>query len=127
VLEGRNYIAKDEIRFMAPDRNARTYRVQNLPAFLKKSKVAEFLARSIEGLGTEERISVFSLAATLDEWNTQSKTATVTFDHVPIRFDNDKDEWSIRVDGFSRRLIFDVHFRGLTPYNDVDPTEHQLE
>jgi len=112
---------------MAPDRNARTYRVQNLPAFLKKSKVAEFLARSIEGLGTEDRISVFSLAATLDEWNTQSKTATVTFDHVPIHFDNDKDEWSFRINGFSRRLIFDVHFRGLTPYNDVDPTEHQLE
>jgi hypothetical protein len=112
---------------MAPDRNSRTYRLQNLPAFLKKSKVAEFLVRSVEDLGPQEGINVFSLAAALDEWNTQSKTATLTFDHVPVRFDNDKDEWSIRVDGFSRSLIFDVHFHGLTPYNDVDPAEHQLE
>jgi hypothetical protein len=81
----------------------------------------------LKGLGTEDGINVFSLAATLDEWNTQSKTATLTFDHVPGRFDNNKDEWSIRVDGLSRRIVFDVHFRGLTPYNDVDPKEHQLE
>lgn len=112
---------------MAPDRNARTYRLQNLPAFLKKSKVAEFLIRGVEDLGPQDAINVFSLAATLDEWNTQSKTATLTFNQVPARFDNDKDEWSITIDGFSRRLIFDVHFRGVTPYNDVDPTEHQLE
>jgi len=38
-------------------------------------------------------------------------------------------DWKLLKDdtGLSHNVIIDVHFRGLTPLNDVDPKDHILE
>jgi hypothetical protein len=111
---------------MPRSRETLTYRLRRLPAYLKRSTIADFLARSVEGLGPSENILVFSLASNLVRWERPpSKTATLMFKKTPERFDNDQTEWTIRV--ADQDLIFDTHFLDFTPLSDADPDLHQFE
>jgi len=111
---------------MPRSRETLTYRLRRLPAYLKRSTIADFLVRSVEGLGPLENILVFSLASNLVRWERPpSKTATLMFKKTPERFDNDQTEWTIRV--ADQDLIFDTNFLDFTPLTDADPDLHQFE
>lgn len=104
-----------------------TYRLRQLPYHLAQDEVAEFLQKVSADFGTQENIKVFSLASNLLMWEKSlTKTATLMFRTTPKRFDNDEREWTVsaRTAGWNRDLIFDVHFHGFTPMNDVDESIH---
>jgi hypothetical protein len=116
---------------MAPSRANRTYRVRQLPSYLKYCRqVADFLAGIAEDLGTPENIQVFSLATSLNPLEIPpSKVATLMFTQTPPPFDNDLNQWSISGQsiGLARDVIVDVHFLDFTPLNDVPPDDHMME
>jgi hypothetical protein len=108
----------------------RTYRIQQVPAYLSLNKVAEFLVTASHSLGPVEDITVCSLAPSLGFTSYSiTKTATITFKHTPSIFENDEEQWSIpsNHDKWSRNLVFDTHFKGFTPLNDVRAEENQIE
>jgi hypothetical protein len=105
-----------------------TYRLRRLPAYLERSTVADFLVRSVEGLGPPESIVVFSLASNLVPWERPpTKTATLMFKKTPKRFDNDQTEWTVLLPDQGQSLIFDTHFLEFTPLGDCDRNLHQFE
>jgi hypothetical protein len=108
-------------------REARTYRVRQLPPFMVKNHLSGFLAASCRQLGPAENIRVFSLASSLSQYET--KTATLIFLRTPNRFDNNETQWTVACEdsNWHRNLIFDVHFIGLTPLNDRISDENPLE
>lgn len=114
-----------------PGREARTYRVRQLPAYLRYHRqVANLLAGIVEDLGSPEDIRVFSLATSLNPLEIPpTKVATLMFNVVPPRFDNDHDEWVISGQsiGLLRDIVVDVHFLDFTPLNDVSPDDHTVE
>ena len=107
-----------------------TYRLRQLPYHLAQDEVAEFLQKVSADFGAQESITVFSLASNLLTWEKPpTKTATLMFRTTPKRFDTDEGEWTVsaRTAGWNRDLIFDVHFHGFTPLNDVDTSIHLAE
>ena len=117
---------------MSLARESRTYRVQQVPAYLRVDQVANFLATASRSVGSAENIKVYSLATSLGFTSfirRATKTATITFKQTPPIFDNDEEQWSVPSDHdrWNRNLIFDTHFRGFTALNDVPAGERQLE
>ena len=115
---------------MPRSRDCRTYRLRQLPQHLERKDVSEFLCKISSDFGPEEDIEVYSLVENLITWETpRTKIATLVFSITPKPFDNDKDEWNVpaRNAGWNRQLIFDIHFKGFTPLNDVDPAIHLAE
>jgi hypothetical protein len=119
---------------MVRTRNDRTYRASNIPYSLDSSSLVSLLA-SIEGegFGPLANICICSLAPSLilgtPSKTARTKTATITFKKVPIPFDDDRTEWTIpiRYLAFQQDIIFDIHFEGFTPLNDVSANEHTVE
>ncbi|RDW89694.1 hypothetical protein BP6252_01726 [Coleophoma cylindrospora] len=120
---------------MVRTREDRTYRVKQLPLHLELPNLATFLAQLDGRIGPADSIKVHSIAGALSlEDNPKFKVATVTFINVPALFDNDRQEWTVEVYSLSeekrRRLnvkediIFDTHFLGFTPLNDVPSEDH---
>lgn len=112
-------------------RKARTYRVRQLPSYLKfPRQVADFLAGIAEDLGAPEDIEVFSLATSLNPLEIPpSKVATIMFEKTPRPFDNDLNQWSIsgQLIGLARDIIIDTHFLDFTPLNDAALGDHTME
>jgi hypothetical protein len=106
---------------MGRDRNDRTYRVSRLPSYITLGGVSAYLGHHLDE--NVENIQTFSLATSL-EHSGSSKVATIKFLKTPTRFDNDLVEWPITVPGLENNLVFDVHFLGLTPFNDVADGDH---
>lgn len=113
---------------MPRSRNTLTYRLRRLPAYLKRSAVADYLVRSIEDIGPRENIVVRSLASNLVQWERPpTKVATLMFKKTPELFNNDGTEWTVPVEGQNRSLIFDTHFLDFTPLSDPGQDLLQLE
>jgi hypothetical protein len=113
---------------MPRTRQALTYRLRRLPAYVERSTVANFLVRSVEGLGPPENIVIFSLASSLVHWERPpTQTATLMFKRTPERFDNDRTQWMVPLPNQGESLIFDIHFLEFTPLSDCDPSLHQFE
>lgn len=111
-------------------REQRTYRVRQLPQCLERQDVANFISRVSAEFGPKEDIEVFSLASSLIAWERpQTKVATIIFKNTPEAFNNDEGEWTVAAvhAGWSYELIFDTHFTGFTPLNDVEPSSHLAE
>jgi hypothetical protein len=90
--------------------------------------VADFLVRSVEGLGRPENIVIFSVASSLMPWKqSPTKTATLMFKNTPKRFDNDRTEWIVPMPDQGESLIFDTHFLDFTPLSDCGHNLHQFE
>lgn len=107
-----------------------TYRVRQLPANLHRDAVAGFLATASYELGPPTNIRVFSVAPSLRLYEQiPTKVATLTFRETPSCFDNDDGEWKIisKDPQWPQTLLFDVHFIGFTPLNDLGLTESRLE
>jgi hypothetical protein len=113
---------------MPRSRETLTYRLRRLPAYLERSTVADFLVRSVEGVGPLENLVIFSLASNLVHWERPpTKTATLMFKKTPERFDNDRTEWTVLLPEQGQALIFDTHFMEFTPLSDCDRSLHQFE
>ena len=113
---------------MPRSRDALTYRLRRLPAYLKRSTVADYLVRSVEGLGPLDNIVVFSLASNLVQWERPpTRVATLMFKKTPEPFDNDRTEWTLHVADQDQSLIFDTHFLDFTPLSDPGHDLYQLE
>jgi hypothetical protein len=115
---------------MPKTREFRTYRVRQLPRNLVQDAVAAFLAAASPDLSPAENIQIFSIAPSLTTYETISmKVATLVFKATPSCFDSDKDQWTLISEhpAWRRKLLFDVHFNGFTPLNDVGFEESELE
>jgi hypothetical protein len=123
---------------MGRTREDRTYRVKQLPLHLQLPSAAAFLAQLDGRIGPASSIRVHSIANALGlEDNPRFKVATLTFFNVPVLFDNDQQEWTIEVHSLSEgkratlqikdNVIFDTHFLGFTPLNDVPLEDHVAE
>lgn len=123
---------------MVRTREDRTYRVRQLPLYLQLPAVAAFLAQLDGRIGPASSIRVHSIANALSlEDVPKFKVVTLTFLNVPILFDNDQQEWTIEAHSLSEgkrhtlkitdNIIFDTHFLGFTPLNDVPSEDHVAE
>jgi hypothetical protein len=110
-------------------RESRTYGFRQLPSHVDELRLPALLLSINDALGPLENIQIHSLASSLDPWETPpSKTATITFNKLPLIFDNGQKEWvlSTRHIGLLNKVIVDVHFLGFTSLNDV-VKDHHLE
>jgi len=123
---------------MVRTREDRTYRVKQLPLHLQLPTLAAFLTQLDGRIGPANSIQVHSIADALSlEDNPMFKVATVTFINVPAFFDNDQEEWTVEAYSLSEGkrhklninhdIIFDTHFLGFTPLNDVPSDVHVVE
>lgn len=110
---------------MARSRESRVYRVRQLPSHLENcGHVALLLAQVAPVFGTVDNIRVFSLARKKPD----SKTATISFKHLPSIFDNDEEQWTLPVEHTcGRNIIFDTHFRGFTVLKEPQQGLHTVE
>ena len=110
---------------MSPNRESRVYRFRQLPLHLKDcGATASFLSKIDSVLGAVDNIRVFSLA----QEKPISKTATISFKTIPPVFDNDEEQWTLRVaDVCGRNIIVDVHFRDFTVLNEPQDRDHTIE
>ena len=115
---------------MPRSRLGRTYRVQQLPARLHKHEVAAFLVSASRELGHSTNIEVFSTAPSLNVYEQYpTRVATLMFKETPQCFDNDQEQWKVFCEDpqWPRNIIFDTHFGGFTPLNDIGLVESRLE
>jgi hypothetical protein len=115
---------------MPRTRESRAYRVRQLPQNLQQHAVASFLATASSDLGPAANIQVFSVAPSLSLYErTPTKIATVVFKETPQCFDDDKVQWTLISEHpeWPRHLVFDIHFIGFTPLNDLSYDESQVE
>jgi hypothetical protein len=95
-------------------------------------KPVVYRLRRLPAHADRQDVQVHSLANAVDPWERYpTRTATLTFKKPPFapgaRPENGVPEWSIPVLGLSLPLLLDSHFIGVTPLNDVPPSEHEYE
>ena len=106
------------------------FRLRGLPCHINHPNTAASLLSAMLDNMPVDSIRVFSLATSLFMYGDQpSKVATVMFTEVPdiIKRWGDEEQWTIPSSGSFPQLILDTHFMGMTPLNDVSPTEHSYE
>lgn len=106
-----------------------TYRLRRIPAGVSGLKLKEFLCQIIGDL-TPQQLHISSLAPTPDDHTKPpSQTATLQIlGPVPTALLSDgNDECIVDVPGHRHPLVFDTHFLGFTPLNDVKSEEHAFE
>ncbi len=110
---------------MGPNRESRVYRFRQLPLHLEdRGATASFLSKIASVLGAVDNIRVFSLA----QEKPVSKTATISFKTLPPVFDNDEEQWTLRVeDVCGRNIIVDIHFRDFTVLSEPRHGSHTVE
>lgn len=114
------------------------FRLRALPeTACTAAQVAIGLSNSLGDVSADD-IRVFSIATSLIHWGApRTRVATLGFDLTPslVRENASQDEWTVSSnpgcpDGARTGLddlILDIHFRGMTPLNDVDPSQHASE
>ncbi|KAI9159121.1 Protein SERAC1 [Paramyrothecium foliicola] len=109
----------------------KVFRVRGLPNDVKDCADAAGVVTKSLGFHAASDVSIFSLATTLDYWETPpSKVATMQFKVFPKSFGAtvQLEQWLVPLDGSDGvNLIFDTHFLGLTPLNDVLSIPHTLD
>ncbi|KAL7627351.1 hypothetical protein AAE478_001543 [Parahypoxylon ruwenzoriense] len=108
----------------------RVFRARGIPnRITTRDQTASLLGEEL-GIQRVAGIHVYSLATTLDVWETPpSRVATVQFDEIPqcVKKHLDRTEWSIPCGASDDVLILDIHFLWLTPLNDVEASEHRAD
>ncbi|KAI0891157.1 hypothetical protein F4806DRAFT_506984 [Annulohypoxylon nitens] len=107
----------------------KVYRLRGCPGHLDRLGAAELLSRELGDIAPTD-IAIRSLATNLDPWaKTPTKVGTLMFYRTPVLIrERDKEkEWKLSVMGFEDDLILDIHFLGMTPFNDVQSDKHGLD
>ncbi|OAR02604.1 hypothetical protein LLEC1_06424 [Akanthomyces lecanii] len=108
------------------------FRLRALPeTACTAAHVAVALSNSLDDVSADD-IRVFSIATSLIHWGgPRTRVATLVFDSIPalVRDNAGQDEWTVFTHSRGARtdldnLLLDIHFRGMTPLNDVDPSQH---
>ncbi|OIW26426.1 hypothetical protein CONLIGDRAFT_472512 [Coniochaeta ligniaria NRRL 30616] len=114
----------------------KVYRLRNLPSHVDRLEAAELFASAFHDFNlTAADLHIFSLASRIQDhdWVLRpTKVATLMFrkysEALASSYDGhghpENTEWKRRPAGFSEPLILEAHFGGLTPLNDVDPSQH---
>src|SRR5450432_250943 len=114
---------------MSKQRENRTFRMRQIPSHLDERGLSQLLASISEDLGSQNDLRIHSLASSLNpSEHPPTKTATVTYKHLPANFNPELSEWKLptRDRHQPSDIIVDVHFEGFTALNDVSG-EHILE
>jgi hypothetical protein len=109
-----------------------TYRLQGVPYECGRQGVESLIRRTLQ-LGSNFNVELRSLADS--PYQQKEKVATVHFSSTPASLSqgNVLDEWHFDVphegqtDGATIRLVFDTHFRGLTPLHGDDEANGEVE
>jgi hypothetical protein len=110
------------------DQKPTTFRVRRIPAEQDISTLPYFLNTSVDGLGGDHNIRVRSLAPSpIDRSTNPTLVATIDFAEVPERLQDAEQGWTIYLKGSRKFLLFDKSFRGFTPLNHVQDTQHDFE
>ena len=107
------------------------FRLRNIPNHVSTTPEATKLLNSALAVPVDS-IVIYSLAKTSDMLEKPpSRVATIQLKTVPscIAKAPDDQEWEVPMpDGYPGNvLILDIHFRGWTTLNDVDPANHRAE
>lgn len=108
------------------------FRLRKLPNHVRDKDTAASLVATALSFDVNN-IAIFSLANTSDIWeNPPSRVATLQLSSLPDRLLHAQgdNEWQIPLPGGNPDdfLFLDIHFKGLTALNDVDPSsEHCSE
>ncbi|KAI1871725.1 hypothetical protein JX265_005711 [Neoarthrinium moseri] len=103
----------------------KVFRLRNLPGHVDRQAATELFASCFSG-----NFSIASLASSTDIWQRiPTKIATLTLDESLLtrQVSSGLGEWTFVIPGLPHPLILDHHFRGLTPFNEVDPGNHTLD
>jgi hypothetical protein len=96
--------------------NSTTYRVRGLPIEASEHETKLILEQICQIESPKVTIAIHSLARNPRRLE---NVATVVFSQTPEQFaDYSKEEWSLKGHNNVYDLVFDVHFRGLTPLAD---------
>ena len=125
------------IYILTPDFILATYRILQIPEFVPKTEVSQFLSTCGDGeLGSPSNTRVHSLASRVGQ-SQVTKMATVTFANVPPLLLEKRrmkeKQWSIPwltpMVGKHGVIVVDVQaaFYGFTILNDVEPDKHAME
>ena len=104
------------------------FRLRNLPNHVSDpAKVVSLVATALNV--PVNHVTIYSLAKTSDIWEVPpSRVATLQLKTTPgcLQQALNNDEWTVPVPdgGPGEALLLDVHFKGMTALNDVDPTSH---
>ncbi|KAI1394448.1 uncharacterized protein F4822DRAFT_424925 [Hypoxylon trugodes] len=107
----------------------KVYRLRGCPDNLNKRGLAELLSLAF-GDVTPTDIQIQSLATSLDPWTRPpTKVGTLMFHRLPVLIEAhiDNNEWKIPTNGPEKSLLLDSHFLGMTPLNDVEKGEHEID
>jgi len=110
----------------------KTFRLRGIPHECSRQEVESLIRRALQ-LESNVNIEICSLANS--PYPQKEKVATVHFSSTPVYFSqgNGKDEWKADVpregqtSGATIRLVFDTHFRGLTPLHSDDEANCEVE
>jgi len=108
------------------------FRLRNLPSHVRDNDTAASLVANALCCNVED-ITLFSLSSTSNGWeNPPSRVATLQLKSFPDRLSHaqNDNEWQVPLPGGKPDdfLLLDIHFKGLTTLNDVDPpSEHRTE
>lgn len=105
----------------------KVFRVQDLPNNISTcQEAAKFIARCLSNNGRETGVKVYSVATTLEYWETPlSKVATAQLDESIWPSAKAKSKLPEQWEAGCIRL--DTHFLGMTPLNDVESSKHKFE
>ena len=108
------------------------FRVRGLPDTVNTVERAASLIYELIGGVPAGGIRVFSLAATLNFWESpRSRVATLMFSATPplLRDNPSAEEWAIppRDGRDDPNLILDTHFMGMTPLGDANGSDYVAE
>lgn len=105
----------------------KVFRVQDLPNNISTcQEAAKFIARCLSNNGRETGVKVYSVATTLEYWETPlSKVATAQLDESIWPSAKAKSKLPEQWEAGCIRL--DTHFLGMTPLNDVESSKHKFD
>ncbi|KAI0179413.1 hypothetical protein GGR52DRAFT_305072 [Hypoxylon sp. FL1284] len=108
---------------------SRVYRLRRCPAHLDRLGATKLLSQALGDISFDD-IQIQSLATDLDPRALpQTKVGTLVFRKLPklIEEQGDKNEWKVSVVALEQPLLLDVHFLGMTPFNDVKREQHEFD
>ena len=112
------------------ERERRTFRVRQIPAYLKHRDLPRLLHKFLSYHGTLDQITVYSLAPSIESYERPpTLVATVGFRICPSALVEGEDEWVLPKEEtfLQHNIIIDTHFLGFTVLNNVAEKEHETE
>lgn len=112
------------------NKERRTFRVRQLPDYVKERNLPKLLQNLLSYDGTSDQIDIFSLAPSIDSFGKQpTQVATVRFETTPAALPEGRNNWVFpkEASNLPYNILIDTHFLGLTVLNHVEEDKHKTE